>query len=230
MRLNDRSRRVTGIALLRLYPRAWQDRYADEVAAVLEARPLGWRARLDLLRGAMDAHLHPAAPPRVPVLAALAAGMAWIVAGVAALTLSLPPDWPGYLLETLPVGLIGAMSGLLVVLAVGRRSGLAGPRGTGAAVVVAFVGHIAWIVALVVALLGGPYGAITGAAQSIAAVGLVLVGLVRARAGDHPVAEVVMIAGVAMLIPSPAAWPVAGAAWIALAIIAVRPTMPLRRA
>lgn len=191
---------------------------------------MGWRARLDLLRGAIDAHIHPRVPPRAPVLAAVAAGVAWIVAGVAALTMSLPPDWPGYLLETLPIGLIGAVSGLLVVSAVGRRSGLAGPRGTGPAVVLVFFGHIALIVALLVALLGGPYGAITGAAQSIAAVGLVLVGLVRARAGDRPVADVVMIAGVAMLIPSPAAWPVAGAAWIALAIITVRPTMPLRRA
>jgi hypothetical protein len=200
------------------------------MAAVLEARPLGWRAWLDLLRGAIDAHVHPADQPRVPVLAALAAGVAWIVAGVAPLTVSLPPDWPGYLLETLPVGLIGAISSVLVVVAVGRRSGFAGPRGTGAAVVVAFVGHIVWIVALVIAVLGGPYGAITGAAQSIGAVGLVLVGLVRARAADHPVAEIVMVAGAAMLIPSPAAWPVAGAAWMALAIIGIRPTMPLRRA
>ena len=198
--------------------------------AVLEARPLDWRTRLDLLRGALDAHIHPAAPPHLPILTAIVAGVAWIVAGLAAVTQPLPPDWPGYLVETLPLGLIGTIAGLVVVLAVGRRSGFAAPRGTSLAVAVAFVGHVAWVVALLVALAGGPYGAITGAAQSIAAIGTVLVGVVRARAVDHPVAEAVVIAGAAMLIPSPAAWPLAGAAWIALAISALVPTIPLRRA
>jgi hypothetical protein len=213
-----------------LYPRAWRERYEDEMAVVLEARPLGWRTRLDLVLGALDAHVHPATAPRLPVVAALVAGVAWIVAGLAALIQPLPPDWPGYLVETLPVGLIGAISSLLVALAVGRRSGFAGPRGTTLAVGLAVVGHVAWIVSLVVALVGGPYGAITGAAQSIAAVAIVMVGLARARSGDHPIAEAVLIAGAAMLIPSPAAWLVAGAAWIALAIIGLRPTAPLRRA
>lgn len=200
------------------------------MAAVLEARPLDWRTRLDLARGALDAHVHPAVPPRLPILAAIVAGVAWIVAGLAAVTQPLPPDWPGYLIETLPLGLIGTTAGLVVVMAVARRSGFAAQRGTSVAVVVAFVGHVAWMMALLVALAGGPYGAITGAAQSIAAIGIVLVGVVRARALDHPVAEAVLIAGAAMLIPSPAAWPLTGAAWIALAINALRPTIPLRRA
>lgn len=198
--------------------------------AVLEARPLDWRTRLDLLRGALDAHVHPAAPPHLPILAAIVAGVAWIVAGLAVVIQPLPPDWPGFLAETLPVGLVGAIAALVVVLAVARQSGFAAPRGTSLAVVVAFFGHVVWLVALLVALAGGPYGAITGAAQSIAAIGTVLVGLIRARAVDHPAAEAVLVAGAAMLIPSPAAWPIAGAAWIALAITAVRPTIPLRRA
>jgi hypothetical protein len=45
--------------LLALYPKAWRDRYGDELVAVLELRPLTARDRLDLLRGAFDAHLHP---------------------------------------------------------------------------------------------------------------------------------------------------------------------------
>lgn len=230
MRLNERSRRAPGTRLLRLYPLAWRDRYAAEMEAVLDARPLDWKARLDLLRGALDAHVHPAAPPRLPIVAVIVAGVAWIVAGLAAVAQPMPPDWPGFLVETLPVGLIGASAGLVAALAVARRSGLAGPRGTTVAVVVTFGGHIAWLLALVVALVGGPYGAITGAAQSIAAIGIVLVGVVRARADDHPVAEAVLIAGAAMLIPTPAAWPLAGAAWIGLAMSGVRPTIPLRRA
>ncbi len=216
--------------MLRLYPRAWRDRYEAEMLAVLEDRALDLRTRLDLVRGAMDAHVHPIAAPATPVVASVIAGVAWIVAGLAAATQPLLPDWPGFLVETLPIGLIGTAAGARVVLAVGRRSGLGGPRGTGPALAIAVIGHIALIVTLVGALLGGPYGAITGAALSIAGVGTVLVGLIRARAGDHPVAEAVLIAGAAMLIPSPIAWPLAGAAWIALAIGAVRPTMPLRRA
>jgi hypothetical protein len=44
-------------ALLRLYPRAWRARYGDEMLAVLEQHGTGWRTRLDVLRGALDAHL-----------------------------------------------------------------------------------------------------------------------------------------------------------------------------
>jgi hypothetical protein len=44
-------------ALLRLYPRAWRARYRDEMLAVLEEHGTGWRTRLDLLRGALDAQL-----------------------------------------------------------------------------------------------------------------------------------------------------------------------------
>lgn len=230
MRLNDRPRGVAGSALLRLYPRAWRDRYQAEMLAVLEDRPLGLRTRLDLVRGAVDAHVHPIEAPTTPVVASVVAGVAWIVAGLAAATQPLLPDWPGFLVETLPLGLIGAVAGVRVLLAVGRRSGLGGPRGTGLALAIAIVGHVALILALVVALAGGTYGAFTGAALSIAGIGTVLVGLVRGRAGDHPGAEAVLIAGAAMLIPSPIAWPLAGAAWIALAISTVRPTMPLRRA
>ena len=44
--------------LLNLYPRAWRERYGDEVASVLaEHHVTAWTA-LDLLLGAFDAHLH----------------------------------------------------------------------------------------------------------------------------------------------------------------------------
>jgi hypothetical protein len=43
--------------LIRLYPRAWRARYGNEMLAVLEQHGTGWRTRLDLLRGALDAHL-----------------------------------------------------------------------------------------------------------------------------------------------------------------------------
>jgi hypothetical protein len=46
--------------LLRLYPRAWRERYGEELSAQLEAqRPLRIGIVADLVSGALDAHLHP---------------------------------------------------------------------------------------------------------------------------------------------------------------------------
>ena len=54
--------------LLRLYPRAWRDRYGEELSALIETQsPLGLGAWLDLLRGALVAHLHPLAADRDPL-------------------------------------------------------------------------------------------------------------------------------------------------------------------
>jgi len=45
--------------LLRLYPSAWRDRHGEELLALLETRPPNLRDRIDLVRGALDARLHP---------------------------------------------------------------------------------------------------------------------------------------------------------------------------
>ena len=197
--------------------------------ALLEARPITNHVRVDLVRGALDAYLNPISPPSLGLAAPVAAGVAWVAAGGAALAEPTPPDWPGYLLWTLPIGLIGAAAVLRIALVAGRRSGLRALTGSGAALLIALVGHLAWIVALLVAVLGGPYGAITGAAQSIAAVGTIAIGLARWRADDHLMAEALIIAGGAMLVPTPAAWIVAGIAWLSTALIA-RPRADLRPA
>jgi len=70
--------------LVRFYPRAWRDRYEDEFIALLEARPPTTRDMLDVVWGAVDAHLHPqgdVAPQpwthRIPGLFALIAGAMW---------------------------------------------------------------------------------------------------------------------------------------------------------
>ncbi|HET8784949.1 MAG TPA: hypothetical protein VFM38_04895 [Candidatus Limnocylindrales bacterium] len=219
-----------GRAWLRLYPRTWRDRYGDEFLAVLGQRPLTGRTRVDLLRGALDAHVHPLTPPTPPVVAAVVAGVAWLVAGLASSLQPLMPDWPGFILETLPIGVIGAVAALRAVVQTGRRSGLDAPPATTVAIGIALAGHVAWILSLASAAVGGPYGAITGATGAIAAVGIILVGVVRSRAHDHPTAEGLLAVGAAMLIPSPVAWVVAGGAWIGLAVAGVRPAMPPRRA
>jgi len=175
-----------------------------------------------VVRGALDAHLHPRQPPRIGLLAPVVAGLAWIVAGLATVVEPVPPDWPGYLVSTLPLGVIGAFAVLRLVTIVGRRSGLRAPSVAGPALLMAIAAHVAWIAALVIAIAGGPYGALTAAAQSIAAVATVGIGLVRWREGDHPLAEAVLVAGGALLIPSPASWIVVGVAWLAAAVVAGR--------
>jgi hypothetical protein len=49
----------TAQKLLRLYPRAFRERYEDEMLAMLEQRPLSFADTLNLLTSACDAHLHP---------------------------------------------------------------------------------------------------------------------------------------------------------------------------
>ena len=214
MRVDGRTERSSAVRWLRLYPRAWRERYGDELRELTTHRPIDWRTRLDLIRGAVDAHLHPIDPPRIGVVTPLLAGLAWIVAGGITLLEPAPPDWPGYLAWTLPIGLIGAISSLRMLWVVGRRSGLRGPVATGQVVLAAAAFHVLWIGALIVAIAGGPYGAPTAASQSLAAAGTVGVGVLRSRAGDHPVAEALLIAGGAMLVPAPATWIIVGIAWL----------------
>jgi hypothetical protein len=45
--------------LIGLYPRAWRTRYEDEFLALLSDRPPDVLDRLDIVRGAVDARLHP---------------------------------------------------------------------------------------------------------------------------------------------------------------------------
>jgi hypothetical protein len=45
--------------LIRLYPLRWRDRYGEEFAAVLNEQRLSVGLVLDVLGGAVDAHLHP---------------------------------------------------------------------------------------------------------------------------------------------------------------------------
>ena len=45
--------------LIRLYPEAWRDRYEAEFLALLETRPPTFGDRFDIIRGAIDARIHP---------------------------------------------------------------------------------------------------------------------------------------------------------------------------
>ena len=60
--------------LLRLYPRAWRRRYEAEFVALLEHHPTSPRLILDIILGAVDAHLWPQVSAAGCELAAKAAG------------------------------------------------------------------------------------------------------------------------------------------------------------
>lgn len=45
--------------LVRLYPAAWRERYLDEFVDLLADRPATMRDRFDIVRGALDAWIHP---------------------------------------------------------------------------------------------------------------------------------------------------------------------------
>ena len=49
--------------LIGLYPQPWRARYEDELRDALSLRPLTFRDRVDLVRGALDARLHPELAP-----------------------------------------------------------------------------------------------------------------------------------------------------------------------
>lgn len=57
MKTTSRSQNIA-LRLLRLYPRGWRARYADEVTAVLEERPATFRTVFDLSLGMIDAYIH----------------------------------------------------------------------------------------------------------------------------------------------------------------------------
>lgn len=71
--------------LLRLYPAAWRERYEAEFIGTLQDRSVGLTGSADIVRGAIDAHLHPeltGGTPhvwthRLPGFMAMAAGLIW---------------------------------------------------------------------------------------------------------------------------------------------------------
>jgi hypothetical protein len=207
------------IDLLRLYPRAWRTRYGTEMAALLEERRPDRRERLDLIRGALDAWVHPPVPSLAPMVAALIGGGLWTVVATAVLVQPAPPDWPGYLAEVIPLALAAAVCLLVAATACVLRAGEARGRATGLATGLVLVGYLAWIVMLGATHLGVVGGAALAAAQALAMVGTIAVGLILIRARDEPIGFLLIAAPVAMLVPWNVTWLAFGAAWTAIGIV-----------
>jgi hypothetical protein len=71
--------------LVRLYPRAWRDRYLAELEDLLLDRPPTLADRLDIVRGALDAWIHPQLAGRPRQEAGTGAGLRLLGAGASAL-------------------------------------------------------------------------------------------------------------------------------------------------
>jgi hypothetical protein len=205
-------------ALLRFYPPAWRDRYGEEMEALLAQTGAGPRWRLDLARGALDAWLHPARPSAVPIVAALLGGGSWTVVATAVIAQPAPPDWPGYLMDTLPLAIVSVACQLVAALACLLRLGDVSDRQVRLTAGLLLVGYLAWLLLLVATLAGAAGGPPLGAAQTVALLGTIAVGAILTRRGDQPIGYLVLVAPVALLVPTTVAWLGFGAAWTAIGL------------
>jgi len=204
---------------VRLYPRAWRDHYGDELEAVLEQDGLRLRTRLDLVRGAVDAHLHPGTPSPWPVVAALTASAfavahAWVLAAQ-----PVPTDWPGYLEEALPL-IIASVAALIpgvlgLWLKLGDADGALGRIG----VILSVVGYLAWLVALLAAATRLAYGPLTAAAATVAMVGTAALGVALVGRSRLVLGALLAVASLAGLAPPALGWPAFAASWTAVAVV-----------
>lgn len=205
-------------AWLKLYPPAWRARYGDEMGSLLEERRPSGRERLDLARGAFDAWLHPPKPSIVPVAAALVGGGLWTVVASAVLAQPAPLDWPGYLVEVVPLATLAAGCMFVAAIACALRAGDALSKAIRVGTGVLVVGYVAWIGMLGGTVLGVVAGPLLGAAQSVAMLGTGAIGVILIRARDEPIGWLMLTAPVALLVPSTVMWLGFGLAWTALGV------------
>lgn len=214
--------RAAGAGLLRLYPSAWRRRYGGEMEALLADRPPSLVDRLDLVRGALDAHLHPPQRSVVPGLLAISGGAAWTVAALAIVTLPVLPDWPGYLVDVVPLNGVAIVLLLGAVVGCWLRVGDGGGRFGAIAIETAIAGHLAWLAALLAILAGVDYAASTVIASTAALVGTVLVGLALVRRDDWPMGGLLAVTPVALVLGVGWPWILFGLGWTAIGLVSLR--------
>jgi hypothetical protein len=211
--------RGAGARYVALFPRAWRERYGDELEAILGTDPPGMRTRLDLVRSAVDAHLHPAVPSPLPVVAALTASALAVVHALVLAAQPVPTDWPGYLDDALPLlmgsvfALVPALVGLWLKL--GDVDGAIGRLG----IVLALAGHGAWLVALIAAATHVAYGSITAAAAAVAMTGTAALGVALVGRSRLGVGTLLAAAGLAGVTPPALGWLAFAAAWTGVALL-----------
>ena len=71
-------------AIVACYPRDWRERYGEELTELLAREQHSPRVAFDLLRGALDAHLHPQVGQGRPARVRRAVGVALLAAALVA--------------------------------------------------------------------------------------------------------------------------------------------------
>jgi hypothetical protein len=90
------------------------------------------------------------------------------------------------------------------------------------AIDIAVAGHIAWLIALMAAAAGVDYGPTTALAQTVAAGGTLLLGLLGLRVGELPLGFALVAAGTGLVVPSAWGWLLTGVAWLVVAALELR--------
>ena len=150
--------------LLRLYPRSWRERYGEEFEDLLAQRPPSVRHRLDIARGALDAHLHPefVDPDRVIDRWWLAplAGLGLLIIGVLVVAAS-PERVDAYgSYREAPLALVPLLGAVALLIAGVARLAVLLPPELGALRVIASVGVSAgmlWAIAPWTGILGATF-------------------------------------------------------------------------
>jgi hypothetical protein len=201
-----------------LYPRAWRERYGEELEALLETGRMNLGTRLDLVRGAIDAHLHPNRPSPLPVIAGLVAGGFATAHAIVLAAQPVPTDWPGYLEDALPLIITTVASLVPVVvglwLKLGDEDGLIGRMG----LVLGVAGHAAWLGLLLAAAGHVAYGAVTAVAATTAMAGTAALGVALVGRSRILLGVLVAAAALAGVAPPALGWPAFAAAWTAVAL------------
>ncbi len=183
--------------LVVLYPAAWRARYEDEFLTVLSGRPQTLADRVDIVRGAVDARLHPQlpGPDRIPDRAGFGplAGLVSLVAAVL-LMANGPIHYDEYGTYRDGVAALPFVIMAMILLGVGLyRIVVRLPDDAGAAAAAGLLGIVfgvfwamaPWVVPLALAFILGVLGLAVGAR----------------RAGILPTWSVVIVA-VALAIPA----------------------------
>jgi hypothetical protein len=209
---------------VRLYPGWWRARYGAELEALLEAEPPGTGDLLDLVRGALDAHLHSGRPGHVGAVAALTGGALWTIAALVVAAEPVPVDWPGYTFAVLPLTIAGTAMTAIAVSAAWLRIGDGASRFDRFALLAGVFGHLVWLAALLAVVIGVGYGWGTGLASTSAAIGIGLVGVALARHAVWPLAAFVVAAPATLVAPVQGGWLAYGLLWSVTGLVLLAST------
>ena len=216
--------------LVRLYPPAWRDRYLAELEDLLADRPPTVRDRVDIVRGALDAWIHPqvaspeprpdegpSAGRRIAAGGAIVAGGLWIAAG---LSMNAAQVIQGLGYKDATMGVILVAGGALVSALVGIALALTSSRRSRATTIAA----LAMLIGAALIFTPWPYLVVGIFGYAFATVPF---GLLLARAEDQAFGGLLPITAIVMLfmntederalltIPF-------GLAWIAIGLLTLR--------